>query len=127
MLLTSPLVAAIPLAIWLYLGFLRGNFWRLEDDHLEPKSLRKWPHVVAIVPARNEAETIARAVTSLLGQDYPGEFSVIVVDDQSDDGTAALSRKAAEELGADAPYAPKYMACHPKLRPQIFPNRAKAT
>jgi hopene-associated glycosyltransferase HpnB len=99
-LLTSPLVAAIPLAIWLYLGFLRGNFWRLEDDHLEPKSLRKWPHVVAIVPARNEAETIARAVTSLLGQDYPGEFSVIVVDDQSDDGTAALSRKAAEELGA---------------------------
>lgn len=30
---------------------------------------------------------------------------------------------AAEELGADAPYAPKYMACHPKLRPQIFPNR----
>jgi hopene-associated glycosyltransferase HpnB len=99
-LLTSPLVAAIPLAIWLYLGFLRGNFWRLEDDHLEPKSLRKWPHVVAIVPARNEAETIARAVTSLLGQDYPGEFSVIVVDDQSDDGTVALSRKAAEELGA---------------------------
>jgi hopene-associated glycosyltransferase HpnB len=99
-LLTSPLVAAIPLAIWLYLGFLRGNFWRLEDDHLEPKSLRKWPHVVAIVPARNEAETIARAVTSLLGQDYPGEFSVIVVDDQSDDGTVALSRKAAQELGA---------------------------
>jgi hopene-associated glycosyltransferase HpnB len=99
-LLTAPLVAAIPLAIWLYLGFLRGNFWRLEDDHLEPKSLRKWPHVVAIVPARNEAETIARAVTSLLGQDYPGEFSVIVVDDQSDDGTVALSRKAAEELGA---------------------------
>jgi len=99
-LLTSPLVAAIPLAIWLYLGFLRGNFWRLEEDHLEPKSLGKWPHVVAIVPARNEAETIARAVTSLLGQEYPGEFSVIVVDDQSDDGTAALSRKAAEELGA---------------------------
>jgi len=30
---------------------------------------------------------------------------------------------AAEELGAEAPYAPKYMACHPKLRPQIFPNR----
>jgi len=33
---------------------------------------------------------------------------------------------AAEELGADAPYAPKYMACHPKMRPQIFPNRTKA-
>jgi len=96
--LTSPLVAAIPLAIWLYLGFLRGNFWRLEED-LEPKPLEKWPRVVAIVPARNEAATIARAVTSLLGQDYPGDFSVIVVDDQSEDGTAALAWKAAEETG----------------------------
>jgi anthraniloyl-CoA monooxygenase len=33
---------------------------------------------------------------------------------------------AAEELGAEAPYAPKYMACHPKMRPQIFPNRKAA-
>jgi len=30
---------------------------------------------------------------------------------------------AAEELGAETAYAPKMMACHPKLRPQIFPNR----
>jgi 2,4-dienoyl-CoA reductase-like NADH-dependent reductase (Old Yellow Enzyme family) len=30
---------------------------------------------------------------------------------------------AAEELGAETPYAPKMMACHPKLRPQLFPNR----
>ena len=32
---------------------------------------------------------------------------------------------AAEELGAEAPYAPKMMACHPKLRPQLFPRWAK--
>lgn len=32
---------------------------------------------------------------------------------------------AAEELGAEAPYAPKAMAGHPKLRPQLFPNRAQ--
>jgi 2,4-dienoyl-CoA reductase-like NADH-dependent reductase (Old Yellow Enzyme family) len=32
---------------------------------------------------------------------------------------------AAEELGAEAPYAPKTMAGHPKLRPQIFPKRAQ--
>jgi len=30
---------------------------------------------------------------------------------------------AAEALGAEAAYAPKMMACHPKLRPQVFPNR----
>ena len=33
---------------------------------------------------------------------------------------------AAEELGAEAPYAPKMMASHPKLRPQLFPKRAQA-
>jgi len=32
---------------------------------------------------------------------------------------------AAEELGAETPYAPKTMACHPNLRPQVFPNRQK--
>ena len=32
---------------------------------------------------------------------------------------------AAEELGAEAPYAPKTMPCHPSLRPQIFPHRQK--
>jgi 2,4-dienoyl-CoA reductase-like NADH-dependent reductase (Old Yellow Enzyme family) len=33
---------------------------------------------------------------------------------------------AAEELGAEALYAPKMMASHPKLRPQLFPKRARA-
>jgi len=33
---------------------------------------------------------------------------------------------AAEELGAETAYAPKYRACHPSLRPQIFPNRKAA-
>jgi 2,4-dienoyl-CoA reductase-like NADH-dependent reductase (Old Yellow Enzyme family) len=32
---------------------------------------------------------------------------------------------AAEELGAEAPYAPKTMPCHPSLRPQVFPHRQK--
>jgi len=100
--LVTNLLALLVLVIWLYLTFLRGNFWRLEEDHLEPKSLEKWPHVVVIVPARNEAATIARAVTSLLGQEYPGEFEIIVVDDHSDDGTAALARKATEEAGSAA-------------------------
>jgi 2,4-dienoyl-CoA reductase-like NADH-dependent reductase (Old Yellow Enzyme family) len=30
---------------------------------------------------------------------------------------------AAEELGAETAYAPKMLACQPKLRPQLFPNR----
>jgi 2,4-dienoyl-CoA reductase-like NADH-dependent reductase (Old Yellow Enzyme family) len=34
---------------------------------------------------------------------------------------------AAEELGAETAYAPKMMAAHPKMRPQIFPNRQTAS
>jgi hopene-associated glycosyltransferase HpnB len=90
--------AAAVLAIWLYLVFWRGQFWWLRefDDDIAPHDeLRVWPRVVAIVPARNEAETIARCVESLAAQNYGGEFSVIVVDDHSEDGTAARAVEAA--------------------------------
>jgi hopene-associated glycosyltransferase HpnB len=93
-------LAIPPLAIWLYVFFARGNFWQVHEETVELKPLKHGPRVVAIVPARNEAETIRRAVTSLAKQDYPGEFFAIVVDDHSDDGTAELARKAAEECNA---------------------------
>jgi 2,4-dienoyl-CoA reductase-like NADH-dependent reductase (Old Yellow Enzyme family) len=32
---------------------------------------------------------------------------------------------AAEELGVETAYAPKMRACHPSMRPQVFPNRHK--
>jgi hopene-associated glycosyltransferase HpnB len=94
------LLAAIPLAIWIYLLAARGNFWRLSEDDIAPKPLENWPHVVAVVPARNEAATISQTISSLARQDYPGEFSIVVVDDLSEDGTAALAKKAANESGA---------------------------
>lgn len=100
--LTSNLIAAVPLAIWLYLFLARGYFWRLEEDRSAPKPLDHWSRVVAIVPARNESETISRAVAALATQEYPGEFSVIVVDDHSEDDTAALALKSAEEASAKA-------------------------
>jgi hopene-associated glycosyltransferase HpnB len=99
----SVILAVLSLAIWLYLLFARGQFWRLRrfDDDLAPHTLlRQWPSVVAIVPARNEAETIAQAIGSLLQQDYPGEFSVILIDDHSEDATAQLARQAAQHLHA---------------------------
>lgn len=100
MALTPTFIAILPLAIWLYLFFARGNFWQLHEENIEPKALKHWPRVVAIVPARNEAETIGRAVTSIARQDYPGEFFAIVVDDHSEDGTGDLARKAAAECDA---------------------------
>ena len=93
-------IAILPLAVWLYLFFARGNFWQVHEETVELKPLNRWPRVVAIVPARNEAETVSRAIASLAKQDYPGEFFTILVDDHSDDGTADLARKAADECNA---------------------------
>ena len=56
------------------------------------------PSVTAVVPARNEADVVGRSVGSLAAQQYPGEFNLILVDDDSQDGTAALALQAAPEL-----------------------------
>jgi len=84
------------LVIWLYLLAGRGGFWlaRVRDDMAVAASPERWPAVVAIVPARNEADVIARSVRSLLAQDYPGPFRIVVVDDGSSDGTAAAALQA---------------------------------
>jgi hopene-associated glycosyltransferase HpnB len=98
-------LASLSLAIWLYLISARGGFWRLRpfDDDLAPYASRaKWPRVVAIVPARNEAETIGQTVRALLQQNYPGEFSIIVVDDHSEDSTSFVAQHAAEETSAES-------------------------
>jgi hopene-associated glycosyltransferase HpnB len=97
------IVAGISLAIWIVLTFFRGAFWQLrrfDEDGASLTSLQQWPSVTAVLPARNEAQTIARVVESLIGQDYPGEFRIVVVDDHSQDQTAALAERAAQAKGA---------------------------
>src|SRR5262245_53237364 len=93
------IVAAISVAIWLYLVFGRG-FWLLtERDDWELAPLREWPRVVVVVPARNEGDCVGQSIGLLLCQDYPGEWSVILVDDNSTDDTAERARRAAERVG----------------------------
>jgi len=93
--LSAPLlVAAISLVIWLYLFAARGTFWNLQpfdDDNTNHAAPTRWPSVAAIIPARNEAETIAQTIASLSRQDYSGKFSIVVVDDHSEDATAQLA------------------------------------
>lgn len=94
--------AGLALAAWVYLLLFHGRYWHADarlDRHagLAPE----WPPVVAVVPARNEREVIGAAVRTLIAQDYPGRFDVIVVDDHSDDGTADGAREAAAALGGD--------------------------
>ena len=98
-------VASLSLAIWLYLAAARGQFWRLhafDDDTVKNEPPTTLPKVIAVVPARNEAATIAQAVTSLLQQNYAGEFSVVLVDDHSEDATAQIAKQAARNLQAEA-------------------------
>ena len=88
--LLALLCALLALAVWIYLLCARGGFWRgaQRDDRDEPEAdPSHWPTVVAVVPARNEADLLGHSLASLLRQDYPGPFSVILVDDNSDDGT----------------------------------------
>ena len=84
-------LAGFSLAAWLYLVFANGRFWlcdqRLDGRHAAPE---RWPSVVAVVPARNEADVIARSVRSLFDQDYPGPFRIVLVDDESEDDTVAV-------------------------------------
>ncbi len=83
----------LPLAMWLYLALARRGFWLLRERDTDalPEPAH-WPSVTGIVPARNEADVIARSIGSILGQDYAGELRVILVDDQSEDDTGAIAR-----------------------------------
>lgn len=95
----APIIAVVSLAIWLYLALARGMFWRFssfDDDHGFREAASSWPPIAAIVPARNEAETIGQVVASLLRNNYRGKLSVIVVDDHSEDGTTKIVERAAQ-------------------------------
>jgi hopene-associated glycosyltransferase HpnB len=92
-------LGSLALAAWCWLVIGHGWFWRVRVN-LPPADLPPASHgrVIAIVPARDEAETIARAVDSLLGQ-LEVDLHVIVVDDGSTDGTGQLARDAAAAAG----------------------------
>ena len=101
-------MAVAALAIWAYLLVGRGFFWlaRERDDTLAAGTGHPppgaWPAVTAIVPARDEADVIAKSIGSLLRQDYPGRFTIVLVDDESTDGTADTARQAALVASPDA-------------------------
>ena len=98
-------VGSLSLTIWLYLALARGMFWcfrEFDDDAARHEALSVWPSVVAVIPARNEAATIAQVLASLLKQDYAGEFAMILVDDHSEDATAQIACQAASKLNAES-------------------------
>lgn len=93
-------IACAALGVWIYLIGARGGFWMaaVRDDGgpVPPQ----WPVVTVVIPARDEAQGIGETIASLLRQDYRGPFSIILVDDQSSDGTAEVAKHAAAEAAA---------------------------
>lgn len=95
------ILGVLPLLIWIGLIAGHGGFWLCgeRDDRKTSPEPTTWPSVIAVVPARDEADVIARSIGSLLTQDYPGDFRVVLVDDNSSDGTADAARAEAQRLG----------------------------
>ena len=104
-------------AVWAYLVLGHGGYWRtgqrlppapaeagakpapaaeLASASAEPG---RWPDVAAVIPARNEAAMLPVVLPALLGQDYPGALTVILVDDCSTDGTAEVAAALGSEPG----------------------------
>jgi hopene-associated glycosyltransferase HpnB len=97
------LLAVLSAGIWAYLLLARGGFWRAaeRDATIPPRQpATPLPTVTAVIPARDEADVVGRAVASLLSQDPAVALDIVLVDDQSSDGTAEAARGAAAALGA---------------------------
>lgn len=101
--MTSVILGLTILSLLIWIGLLLGwgQFWRA-NQRLDPQGLQPpatWPTVVVLIPARDEAALIGTAVRSHLTQTYPGSLSIVLVDDQSQDGTAAIATQTAAALG----------------------------
>src|SRR5215468_9968802 len=94
------IACTVAAAAWIYLLTGHGGYWRTSERlprvAAEPDV---WPEVAAVVPARNEAGMLPVTLPALLGQDYPGTLTVIVVDDGSSDGTGQAAARIGRASG----------------------------
>jgi hopene-associated glycosyltransferase HpnB len=83
-------LAGLALLVWVWLALARGMFWRTSPRLPEAARPPRWPSVAIVVPARDEAAVLPESLPTLVAQEYPGPVRVILVDDNSTDGTRAL-------------------------------------
>lgn len=92
-------LTALALLAWIYLTWMRAGFWKA-DIWLKPEPSTPDPvnsSVAVVIPARDEADTIATTLASLTSQSFSGTLKIVVVDDQSSDGTGGIARAASTE------------------------------
>ena len=82
--------------IWVVLLIARGGFWRIGTFATKRRTEEcdSNPSVAVVIPARDEAASIESVVKSWAAQRYEGPLRVIVVNDQSSDGTPEIARHA---------------------------------
>ena len=68
--MTMLIVISVTCLSWAYLMIARGGFWRAaeRDETVPAAGQTKRPRVVAVIPARDEADVIGASVESLLAQ-----------------------------------------------------------
>jgi chlorobactene glucosyltransferase len=108
----AALTAAVPL-LGLRAERMFRRLPRLPELLAAPGAL---PSLSIIVPARNEAGNLARLLPSLYPSAYPGQLEVIVVDDCSQDETAAVAEvhgaRVIRLAGLPQGWLGKPHACH---------------
>lgn len=92
-------ISALAFGAALYLALVRLPFLRPLERLSVSWRPAEWPEVVAVIPARNEADTIGMVVSALFASRYEGALSLVLVDDHSDDGTAERAFEAAAARG----------------------------
>ncbi len=93
-------LATAALLAWVYLVAAHGGYWRTGHRlPVSPAEPAAWPDVVAVIPARNEAEMLPLTLPTLLGQDYQGRLRIVLVDDESSDGTGKVAQTAGRAAG----------------------------
>jgi hopene-associated glycosyltransferase HpnB len=100
----ATILAFAGLAVWLYLVAFHGGFWRLteHDRAFAPTGARapEGTQIVAVIPARDEADVIGASLSSLMRQNFSGRLDIVLVDDDSSDGTAEAARACASAQNA---------------------------
>jgi hopene-associated glycosyltransferase HpnB len=87
-------IAAVPIAIWVCLLLARDWFWIVTPFQVSDAPAPDTDRIAVVIPARDEAASIARVVASWHAQHYDGPLRVFIVDDHSSDGTSDIAQDA---------------------------------
>jgi hopene-associated glycosyltransferase HpnB len=93
-------LTAAAAAAWAYILIAHGQSWRT-DQRLPPAgpAPADWPSIAVVIPARDEAGVLPRTLPTLLGQKYEGSLRIVLIDDESTDGTSAVATDLGKAAG----------------------------